>query len=173
MTRIETTVLLQKNLLDHAEALAQQLNISQNQLFEQALESFINNHKTHSQPAELALAKINQGDIYWANVTAPDGRPSAAAHPQVVIQDNLLNHSRINSVVVCALTSNRQRATEPGNILLEADEGNLTKQSVVVVSQISVIEKTALGAYIGSLSQSRVEQILAGIRFQQRSFLTR
>ena len=71
---------------------------------------------------------------------------------------------------MCALTSNLHRASEPGNVLLDVGEGNLPRQSVVVVSQVSSIDKTLLGERIGSLSEARVEQILAGLRFQQASF---
>ena len=65
----------------------------------------------------------------------------------MVIQNNVFNQSRIHTVVVCALTSNLQRASAPGNMLLEAEEGNLPKQSVVVVSQIFTIDKSQLGEY--------------------------
>jgi mRNA interferase MazF len=44
---------------------------------------------------------------------------------------------------------------------------------VVVVSQIMALEKQRLGARIGALSAARVQQIVAGLRFQQRSFFTR
>jgi mRNA interferase MazF len=111
--------------------------------------------------------EVNQGDIYWVPMEAPDGSEAGYIHPQVVIQDNVLNHSRITSVVVCALTTNIKRAKAPGNVLLEAGEANLPRQSVVVVSQISTVEKTQLGEYIGSLDERRVDQILAGIRFLQ------
>lgn len=95
------------------------------------------------------------------------------SHPHVVVQDDVFNHSRISTVVVCALTTNLHRANEPGNVLLEVGEGNLPKQSVVVVSQISSVEKARLGERIGSLSDARVDQILAGLRFQQVSFFER
>jgi mRNA interferase MazF len=91
----------------------------------------------------------------------------------VVVQDDVFNHSRITTVVVCALTSNFHRANEPGNVLLEAGEGNLPKQSVVVVSQVSSVDKARLEERIGSLSEERVEQVLAGLRFQQVSFFGR
>ena len=73
----------------------------------------------------------------------------------------------------CALTSNLHRASEPGNVLLEPGEGNLPRQSVVVVSQVSSVDKARLGERIGSLSDTRVEQVLAGLRFQQASFFGR
>ena len=69
---------------------------------------------------------------------------------------------------MCALTTNRKRAKAPGNVFLEAGEGNLPRQSVVVVSQVSTVEKAQLGEYIGSLTQLRIDQILAGLRFLQR-----
>lgn len=89
------------------------------------------------------------------------------AHPHVVIQEDVLNRSRIDTVVVCALTSNLKRAKAPGNVLLEAGEAGLPRQSVVEVSKVSTVTKTQLGAYIGSVSRERVEQILAGMRFLQ------
>ena len=86
-------------------------------------------------------------------------------HPHVVIQENVLNRSRIPTVVLCALTTNMKRAKSPGNVLLEAGEGNLPRQSIVVVSQVSTVDKTQLGEYIGSLSEQRIRQILAGMQF--------
>ncbi len=121
----------------------------------------------------LAAARIDRGDLYWIPPVETGGSPAGPAHPHVVVQDDVFNHARIPTVVVCALTTNLQRATEPGNVLLEVGEGNLPRQSVVVVSQIDSVEKTRLGERIGSLSATRVEQILAGLRFQQASFFER
>jgi mRNA interferase MazF len=86
----------------------------------------------------------------------------------VVVQEDVLNHSRIHTVVVCALTTNAKRANLPGNVLLEAGEANLPKPSIVVVSQVSTVDKAQLGAYIGSLTRPRIDQILAGMQFLQR-----
>ena len=58
-------------------------------------------------------------------------------------------------------------------MLLDPGEANLPKQSVVVVSQVDSVEKSQLGEYIGTLSAQRVDQILAGMRFQQASFFMR
>ncbi|QRK09611.1 type II toxin-antitoxin system PemK/MazF family toxin [Archangium violaceum] len=125
------------------------------------------------EPTGTPPVRINRGDVFWI---APDDSRGPApdySHPHVVVQDDVFNHSRITTVVVCALTSNLHRASEPGNVLLEVGEGNLPKQSVVVVSRLSSVEKTRLGERIGSLSDTRVEQILAGLRFQQVSFFRR
>ena len=122
------------------------------------------------EPTGARPAKINRGDVFWIGPDDSRGPAPSYSHPHVVVQDDVFNHSRITTVVVCALTSNLHRANEPGNVLLEVGEGNLPKQSVVVVSQISSVDKARLGERIGSLSDARVEQILAGLRFQQVSF---
>jgi mRNA interferase MazF len=114
-----------------------------------------------------------RGDIFWVAPAEPADAHAAVAHPHVVVQEDVFNRSRVHTVIVCALTSNLHRAQEPGNVLLEPDEGNLPKQSVLVVSQISSVEKQALGEYIGSLSSERIDRALDGLRFQQTSFFER
>jgi mRNA interferase MazF len=106
--------------------------------------------------------EVKEGDICWI---APDGSGEIASdytHPNVVIQID-----GPHTVVVCALTSNLHRAKEPGNVLLEDGEANLSKQSVVLVSRTLKVDTTLLGDYIGTLTEGRIAQILAGIRLLQ------
>jgi len=111
-------------------------------------------------------ARIRRGDVFWME---PDERASVR-HPHVVVQDDVFNRSRVHTILVCALTSNVARANEPGNVLLDSGEGGLAKQSVVIVSQISSVERSQLRELVGSLSAARVDQIVDGLRFQQASF---
>lgn len=87
---------------------------------------------------------INQGDVFWIDLGEPSGSAPAYLHPHVVIQNNLFNRSRINTVVICPLTSNLKRAEAPGNVLLAQGEANLPKRSVVNVSQIFTLDKSDL-----------------------------
>ena len=114
--------------------------------------------------------QIDQGD-YWIrpNSETPP-QLGQYPHPYVIIQDNLFNHSRIHTVVVCALSTNLHHANTYGNVLLDVMEANLPKQSVVVVSKISSVEKAILGDYIGTLTPARVQQIQQGIKLLQSSF---
>lgn len=106
---------------------------------------------------------INQGDIFWVDLGKPSGSEPGYLHPHVVIQNNIFNKSRINTVVVCTLTSNLKRAESPGNVLLSTGEANLPKKSVVNVSQIYTVDKCDLVKKIGTLSSERVQEILDGI----------
>lgn len=185
-TTITTSISLPQILFEQAESLAQQLNIPPSRLFERALEDFVKNYPGPTSLAESFDQErkragqsggkriINQGDIYWIEPANAGEVEAAIPHPYVVIQDNLFNHSRIDTVVACALTSNIKRVSDtPGNILLDVGEGNLPKQSVVEVSKVSTIDEAQLGEYVGSLTARRIEQILAGMRFLQTSFFAR
>ncbi len=107
---------------------------------------------------------IKQGDIFWIELPAPRGSESGYRHPHVVIQNNLFNCSRINTVVLCALTSNLQRASSPGNVLLKKGEANLPKASVVNITQIITLNKSELEEKIGTLSPKRIDEINNGIK---------
>ena len=107
---------------------------------------------------------IDQGDIYWIDLGNPSGSGPGFRHPHIVIQNNVFNHSRINTVVVCALTSNLKRANAPGNVLLSKGEANLPGDSVVNISQVVTVDKSDLIEKVGSLSSSRTGQIIDGIK---------
>ena len=107
---------------------------------------------------------INQGDIFWIDFNEPSGSEPGYRHPHVVIQNNLFNRSRINTVVVCALTSNLKRANAPGNVLLNKGEANLPKKSVINISQVFTVNKSDLTEKIGSLTRERLNQVYEGIK---------
>ena len=88
--------------------------------------------------------EIRQGDVFWVDARQPVGSAPGFTRPFVVIQNNLFNRGRINTVLVCALTTNLLRATAPGNVRLYKDEANLPKPSVVVVSQMLTLDQSAL-----------------------------
>jgi mRNA interferase MazF len=106
---------------------------------------------------------INQGDVYWVELSDPEDLETGYRRPHVVLQNNLFNHSKIRTVVVCALTSNLKRAESPGNILLDKKEANLPQQSVINMSQIFTVYKSQLTEYVGTLSRKRVRQMMDAV----------
>jgi mRNA interferase MazF len=107
---------------------------------------------------------IEQGEIYWVDLGQPSASEPGYRHPHIVIQNNLFNTSNINTVVICALTSNVKRAQAPGNVLLKKGEANLSKKSVVNISQIYTVNKSDLIEKIGKVSAKRFNEILEGIK---------
>lgn len=107
---------------------------------------------------------IRQGEIYWIDFGAVTGSVPGLRHPCVVVQGDLFNRSRIMTTVVCLITSNLTRAEAPGNVLLEPGEGNLTRPSVVNVSQIVTLDKSELSERVGRLPFSKVDAIRRGLQ---------
>jgi mRNA interferase MazF len=107
---------------------------------------------------------IKQGEIYWVDLAEPKGSEPGYRHPHIVIQNNLFNTSRINTTVVCSLTSNLVRAKAPGNVLLNKGEASLPKKSIVNISQIFTVNKSDLVERIGQVSEKRIMEILDGIK---------
>lgn len=106
---------------------------------------------------------VRQGNICWLDLGQPSGSSPGYRHPHLVVQNDVFNTSRIATTVVCALTSNLQRAQDPGNVLLEAGEANLPKPSVVNISQVITVDKEDLTEIIGSLAPARVSDVLHGL----------
>ena len=107
---------------------------------------------------------IAQGDIFWLNTGAPRGSGTGFRRPHGVVQNDVFNASRIQTTVLCAVTSNLSRAKAPGNLLLRKGEANLPRPSVVNVSQVVTVDKSVLREKIGTLSRQRVREIVLGLR---------
>ncbi len=73
--------------------------------------------------------------------------------PGLVVQNNYLNDSQLNTVIVVAITSTLTFAELPGNVVLRKGEANIPKKSVVNVNQIKTVDKKSLKEKIGALDQ--------------------
>lgn len=106
---------------------------------------------------------IQQGDIFWVNVGRPRGSEPGYRHPYLVVQSDRFNRSAINTIVCCQITSNLRLAHAPGNVALSKDEANLPKRSVVNVTQMIALDRTALVEKVGTISRRRLDEVLAGL----------
>jgi mRNA interferase MazF len=107
---------------------------------------------------------IHQGEVYWVSFAVGRGSEPWGRRPALVLQHNRFNHSRLNTVVVAAITSNLRYAMLPGNVRLRKGEGNLPRPCVVNVTQIQTIDRTYLREKIGTLSHRVLRQVWAGVR---------
>ena len=107
---------------------------------------------------------MQRGELWWASLSNPLGSAPGFRRPVVVIQCDPFNESRINTVVVAAVTSNLRLAMAPGNVLLDAGESNLPRGSVVNVSQILTIDKSFLVQRASLLADEAMARVDAGVR---------
>lgn len=189
MPTTKIAISLDKELFAQAESVAAELNTPRSRLFALALAEFVERHGNRKPLADLdpshgyEPSEAEQRELVAAAIVAKSkalgdppargvlGRPWRSlwlrsrlpARPHVAIQNDLFSRSRIRTTVVCALTSNLDRASSPGNVLLARGEANLPKRSVVNVTQVFTVDRVDLVEKIGALSVSRVREIPQGL----------
>ena len=105
-----------------------------------------------------------RGELWWASLPAPMGSEPGFRRPVVVVSADSFNDSRINTVVVAAITSNLRLAQAPGNVSVPVKGTGLKSASVVNVSQIATLDKASLAKRIGRLNNRQMEQVDDGLR---------
>ena len=71
---------------------------------------------------------------------------------------------RINTTIVIPFTTNLILESAPGNVFVDKEESKLSKDSVLVVSQISVIDKSRLIKYENKISQNILVALEDGLK---------
>ncbi len=107
---------------------------------------------------------MQRGEIWWANLPAPEGSEPGFRRPVLLIQADAFTRSRIATVIAIVLSSNLRLASAPGNVLIPAAESGLPKDSVANVSQIITVDKVVLDEYAGHVSDRLLAEIEQGIR---------
>jgi mRNA interferase MazF len=105
---------------------------------------------------------MRQGEIYWLRFRGVGSAP-AGKRPALVVQHDRFNRSAIQTTVVAAITSNLLLAEVPGNVRLKKGEAGLPRPSVVNLTQLRTIDRDRLEDLIGTLSPSRIRQVLQGL----------
>ena len=105
-----------------------------------------------------------RGEIWWADFGIPFGSEPGFNRPVLIIQNDAVNLSKINTTIVIPFTTNLLLESAPGNVFVDKDESKLSKDSVLVVSQISVIDKSRLVKYENKISNSILNSIEDGLR---------
>jgi mRNA interferase MazF len=105
---------------------------------------------------------MHQGDLYWLRFDG-DGSEPSGRRPAVVVQHDRYNLSTIRTTVVAAVTSNLRLGAKPGNVRLARGEANLSKPSVVNVTQLVTVDRGRLGDRIGTLRPQRLHEVLRGL----------
>ncbi len=107
---------------------------------------------------------IRHGSVYWINFSPGKGSEPKGKRPGLVLQNNALNDSGINTVIVVAITSTMKFGELPGNVILKKGEANLPKSCVVNTTQVKSVDKSSLVELIGSLSRLRIEEVVSGLK---------
>jgi len=106
---------------------------------------------------------IRKGSVYWVDFSPAKGSEPMGKRPGLVLQNDLLNDSKLNTVIVAAITSTMKFGDLPGNVKLHKGEANLPRPSVINMTQIKTVDKRSLREKIGTLSKDRMIQVHKGL----------
>ena len=107
---------------------------------------------------------IERGQIWWAALPTPAGSGPGFDRPVLIVQADSFNRSRIQTVVVAAITSNLDRAKSPGNVLVPRRASGLPRPSVVNVSQIMSLDQSLLRRKVRQLPDNEMRKVDEGLR---------
>ena len=107
---------------------------------------------------------IRKGSIYWVNFSPGKGSEPIGRRPGLVIQNDILNDSNLNTVIMLAITSTMKLGELPGNIVLKKGEANLPKKCVVNVTHIKSVDKKSIKEKIGTLPKKRLDEVHEGLK---------
>ena len=107
--------------------------------------------------------EIQKGSIYWITASNKENNQTNRL-PGLVIQNDVLNASKLSTVSLLAITPTLKFGELPGNVILNKGEANMPQKCVVNVSQIKTVDKASVGEKIGTLSSDRMTEIHNGLK---------
>ena len=108
---------------------------------------------------------MKSGELWWVDYGIPYESEPGYRRPLIIVQNDFFNKSKINTTIVIPLSTNLLLADVPGNILIEKSESKLGKDSVILLSQIGVIDKQRLTEKVSRLNKNIMEKIENNIMF--------
>ena len=107
---------------------------------------------------------IRKGSIYWVDFSPGKGSEPLGRRPGLVIQNDILNDSNLNTVIMLAITSTMKFGELPGNVVLKKGEANIPKACVINATQIKSVDKRSIKKEIGTLSTKRMDEVQEGLK---------
>ena len=107
---------------------------------------------------------IRKGSIYWVDFSPGKGSEPTGRRPGLVVQNDILNDSNLNTVIMLAITSTMKFGELPGNVVLRKGEANVPKKCVINVTQIKSVDKQSIKEKIGTLPKKTMDKVHEGLK---------
>ncbi|MBU0934217.1 MAG: type II toxin-antitoxin system PemK/MazF family toxin [Spirochaetes bacterium] len=107
---------------------------------------------------------MTRGEIWWADFGMPFGSEPGFRRPVLIIQDDAFNRSKIHTIIVAPFTTNLILEHAPGNVFIDQTDSGLSKDSILVVSQITTIDRARLIEPIKKLNNANLAEVDEGIK---------
>ncbi len=109
------------------------------------------------------MVTVIRGDVVMCDFNPTMGTEQAGIRPAVVLQVDRANAVSPHTIVV-PLTTTIRRVVLPSHVLIPAENGGLTQESVVLCEQIRVIDKGRIIRSLGHLDKTYMDAIAKAVR---------
>lgn len=107
---------------------------------------------------KMIKSDIKKGDIYYATLNPAIGSEQKGERPVVVLQNDCGNkYSPV--VLIAPLTSRVDSKPKLGTHVYVDKNGKITHNSIILMEQIRVLDKSRLGSYICTLNKEKLQEI--------------
>lgn len=104
------------------------------------------------------MREIKKGDIYYATLNPIVGSEQNGTRPVVVVQNNLANkYSPV--VLIAPITSKINSKPKLKTHVYLPRNNKITHDSIILLEQIRVLDKTRLGSFLCSLEDYKIKEI--------------
>lgn len=101
--------------------------------------------------------EIKKGNVYYAMLDPVIGSEQDGKRPVVVIQNDLANKYS-PTVIIAPITTVMKKTYLPTHIIIEKNNF-LKKDSIILLEQVRVIDKTRIITFLGKLSRIQVQKV--------------
>ena len=101
--------------------------------------------------------QARRGDIWYVNLEPVLGSEQGKTRPALVIQNDLGN--RYSPTIIIAPLTSGEKARFEVNVEVKAPEGGLRNNSLILLNQIRVVDRSRFGRYVGSVSSTTMRKV--------------
>ena len=109
------------------------------------------------------MVEVLRGDITLCDLNPVVGSEQSGIRPVLVLQINRANEVSPHTIIAPFTTKIRQ-VLLPSHVLIPADEGGLSLDSVLLCEQIRVIDKRRIVKILGHVSAEYLQQVEESLR---------
>lgn len=103
--------------------------------------------------ATATQTTIFRGDIYYADLGAPRGSIQGGIRPVIIIQNNMGNKFS-PTVLIAPITSRQTKTKLPTHVELNSVGTGLNKDSLALLEQVQILNKTDLKSKVGCIASA-------------------
>ena len=106
---------------------------------------------------------MTHGEIWLIDFGSPKGSLPSKIRPAVIMQNDLLGISNLNTTVVIPFTSNLSRADNAPNVFFTKEETGLSKDSVALIHLIGAVNKFCFTQRVSRLSETNYAKVVSAV----------